>query len=120
MIRLFSLFARAGLLGGVALLAGCAPSAPASHATTAQLAACRQRADQVFEQQNRGAVYQADMYASSTRDAPFGSSGLLGSSSGLSDRYARDKIQSDCIDGINGAPGPVPGAAAPVTGPAQK
>jgi hypothetical protein len=73
----------------------------------------------VFEQQNRGAIYEADTYATSTRDAPLSAAGLIGSTTGLSNQYVRDKIESDCIDGINGAPAPDDAAAAPVTKPAD-
>jgi hypothetical protein len=114
MTRLSVSIAQLGLLGGMLMLAGCAGSAPESRATAAQRSACGRRADEVFQQQNRNAVYQSDQYVSSTRDAPFSSIGTVGQqTTSLSDLYARDKIQSDCIDGINGAPGPAPNAEAP-------
>jgi hypothetical protein len=114
--RLSISIAQVGLLGGILMLAGCAGSAPQSRASAAQRIACGHRADEVFQLQNRGAVYQSDQYVSSTRDAPFSSLGTVGvQTTSLSDLYARDKIQSDCIDGINGAPGPAPKAETPAT-----
>jgi hypothetical protein len=96
------------------LLAGCAAPGAESHASAAQRVACAQRADSVFAEQHRGAIYASDAYVSSTRDAPFSGAGLVGTpDAGLSDRYDRDKIQSECLDGINGAPGPAAGPAAP-------
>ena len=104
--------AAAALLG--ALLAGCAMSGPQTHASAAQRAACAQRADSVFTEQHRGAVFASDAYVSNTRDSPFSGTGLAGApDAGLSDRYDRDRIQSACLDGIGGAPGPAAGAAKP-------
>lgn len=105
-------WAAAALLG--ALLAGCAMSGPQTHASAAQRAACARRADAVFTEQHRGAVYASDAYVSSMRDSPFSGTGLAGvPNAGLSDRYDRDKIQSACLDGIEGAPGPAAGALKP-------
>jgi hypothetical protein len=101
------------------LLAGC-NAQPQTRSGAAAQAACRQRADEVYLMQNRGEIYRADQYATSTRDAPYASSGVVGvTSSGLSGRYARDSLLSDCLSGNHPA-GPVtPGEApAPGTSPA--
>jgi hypothetical protein len=93
-------------LGGV--LAGCAP--PAGPPPTAQqMAACRQRADEVWERNNRGEIYRADVYASGTRDAMFSSSGSpnLGVRE-LQGRFARDQILSDCLRAVAGNVGSNP------------
>jgi hypothetical protein len=96
------------------LLAGCAAQDRESHASLAQRAACSRRADSVFGEQHREAVFASDAYVSSTRDAPFSGAGLPGvPDAGLADRYQRDRVQSDCLDGIDGAPAPTPAAAAP-------
>lgn len=104
-----ALFALAGLA-----LAGCATNAPRDRGSAAQQAACRQRADEVYLKQNRGDVYRGDQYATSTRDAPYASSGLIGvTSSGLSGRYARDKMLDDCLAAVTagGRPALPDGAA---------
>ncbi len=89
-------------------VAGC--GAPPDRGTVAQQAACRERADEVYLRQNRAEIYRADQYATSTRDAPYGSSGVIGNtSSGLSGRYARDSMVSDCIAGAVNAATPGPG-----------
>jgi hypothetical protein len=107
----------------LAALTACSTSfgTTASHegVSAKAMAACRHRADQVYDQQNRGAVYRTDSYAGSVRDAPFGGAGPAGNpSSGLSDRYARDTMVDDCLNGMaNGADvttdAPPPAAAAP-------
>ena len=85
-------------------LAGCARPAPQSRASAEQQAACRKRADEVFLQRNREAVYSADAYVSGTRDTPFSSSGpRADTTSGLPDRYSRESIYNDCINGIGPA-----------------
>jgi hypothetical protein len=100
---------------GVALmalaLAGCAVGGGTpSRSSAVREAACRQRADEVYDRQNRADVYRTDNFVSSTRDAPFGGSGLRGSiSDGLPGQYARDQILSDCLNGT-GSGGGGPGA----------
>jgi hypothetical protein len=79
-------------------LAGCTqPAGPRAGASPAQTAACRQRSEEVYLTQNRGDVYRADTYATSTRDAPFGGGLASVPSSGLSQRYARDQMLDDCL-----------------------
>ncbi len=84
------------------LLAACAPST-APRASAAQAAACRQRADEVHDRQNRGDLFRSDIYAGGTRDAMFSSTGSPGASIGLlSARYARDKLVDECLRGAAG------------------
>jgi hypothetical protein len=79
----------------------CTPATPRSQASAAAQTACRSRADQVFEQQNRGAIYREDNFVSGLRDSPFGSAGL-GSTipTNLADQFGRDRTMQDCLDGI--------------------
>jgi hypothetical protein len=82
-------------------IGGCAMSNPPSRASLAARSACRARADEVFQQQNRGAIYREDNFVSGLRDTPFGSAGL-GSAlpNGLSDQFGRDRTMQACLDGI--------------------
>ena len=79
------------------VLAGCQgpPPAPtgAARADLAAAAYCRQRAEEVYNVQNRGARYQSD-----NRDTPFSASYVPSvTSRGLSDRYALDAMVSECV-----------------------
>jgi hypothetical protein len=78
------------------------------------MAACRQRADEVWERNNRGEIYRADVYASGTRDAMFSSSGSpnLGIRE-LQGRFARDRMYNDCLRAVAGNVGSDPDTAAP-------
>jgi hypothetical protein len=114
MSRVIPVIGPAASLLALLALAGCAPPTPQSHANAAQQAACRQRADEVFQIQNRGANYTADAYVSGTRDTPFSASGAAGdTSSGLPGRYNRETIYSDCINGLGAPVGARPEAPAP-------
>ncbi len=95
------------------VLAGCAANDSNGHADAATAAACRQRADDVFATRHPDAVYNADTYASSLRDSPFGTSGSPSlPTNGLSDAYERDRLLRDCLAGI-GPIGPTPAAPPP-------
>lgn len=97
-----------------ALLAGCAAPEPQSHAAAVNAAVCRQRADQVYALRNRDQVYKDDTYATSARDAPLSTSGTIGvTSRGLSARYERDQILSDCLAGTGSSVGATPAAPPP-------
>ena len=63
------------LLFGATLLAACTQEASFTRASAAQVAACRIRADQVYDRQNRADLYRSDSYAGGTRDAMFSSTG---------------------------------------------
>ena len=56
------------------ILSGCAdgaPQSPQAQADAATNAACRQRANEVFDRQNRGAIYSANSSANSPFSANF-------------------------------------------------
>lgn len=82
----------------LALLAGCQPPPPrpvvgASRTDAAAAAYCRQRAQEVYEAQNRGSRLSIDQ-----RDTPFSGAYLPNSETrGLSERYAMDAMIADCI-----------------------
>lgn len=83
------------------LLAGCAQPNSGRRAglTAAQAAECRSRSEAVYRQQNRGEIYKADTYATSTRDAPFASNGLPGiTSNGLGAQFGREKALNECYN----------------------
>lgn len=84
-----------------------------SRASASDLAVCRKRADEIYAQQNRGAVYEADNYATTDRDSPFGSTGISGNTSrGLGAAYQRDQFVDACLNS-NSSVAPAPGQAAP-------
>jgi len=115
----------------LAVLAAC-QAPPARVASTSggggdpQVAAfCRQRAEEVFNAQNRSARIQSD-----NRDTPFSGSFVSGvTNRGLSDRFAMDQMVSDCMrnnanrqtgpDGDGVQPGAPAAAARPVAAPAR-
>jgi hypothetical protein len=101
------------LMLGAGLLAGCA--APAGPRPTAeQSAACRQRADEVHDRQNRADLYRSDIHAGGARDAMFSGTGSPGASiAGLSARFARDRMVDDCLRGAPGNVASTPDAPAP-------
>ena len=117
-VAVLAALALAGLTACAIPLGG---GANQSAASPKAMAACRQRADAVYTMQNRDAVYRADMFAGTQRDAPFAAAGVAANaSSGLSARYARDTMVDDCLRGASGsadappaAPEPAPVAAKP-------
>ena len=96
---------------------GCARRAPVGDVSAADRAECRQRADVVFDKQNRAEVYRTDTFAGETRDAPFSTTGLPGiTSSGLSGQYERANLLDDCLRaraGGIGAAGAAEGSTVP-------
>ena len=105
----------------LAVLAGCTQSQAItqSHASAAARTACRQRADQVYNAQNRGDVYRSDTYETSTRDSPFAGVGLPGiTTAGLSSRYRYAQLQDDCNNASSTAPQPSGPQAGPAGSPA--
>ena len=80
------------------LLAGCQPPPPrpvtgAGPADAAAAAHCRQRAQEIYETQNRGSRFQVEH-----RDSPFSGAYVPNTETkGLSDRYAMDAMIADCI-----------------------
>lgn len=108
--------ARAGMARGaiacaamvaVALAAGCTPppATPQSRADAARAAACRTRVDEIYDRQHRAEIYtDTSAQQSST---PFSGGYVSGiTTRGLSDAFARDEQQSDCLRESGG--GPVP------------
>ena len=88
--------ARLAMLGAL-LLSGCGEGAPQSaqaQADASTRAACRQRANEVYNQQNRG-----DIYAPASQvNTPFSANYVPGiSDRGLSQLFAQDKMISDCV-----------------------
>jgi hypothetical protein len=82
----------------VLVFAACTPPPPpTSQARADQEArsACRQRADQVYAEQNRGAAF---LGGTDNRFSPFSSSYVSGNtSSGLGERYNFDTMIADCV-----------------------
>ena len=102
-------------LGGV--LAGCNPPAPKT--TPEQADACRARADEVFQRQNRQDVFRTDTHAGGTRDAMFSSTGSRGVGVGqLTSRFARDQLYIDCLRAVAGNVGTTPDAPGATPWPA--
>lgn len=91
-----SRLARLALLGALAV-SGCgegAPRSPQAQADASTRAACRQRANEVYNQQNRGNIYAP----ASQMNTPFSANYLPGvSDRGLSQLFAQDKMISDCV-----------------------
>lgn len=107
------------LLLGLGLLAGCAAPPAGPRPSAAQAAACRERADQVYERQNRADLFRSDTYAGGTRDAMFSGTGSPGASIGqLSARFARDRMLDNCLRGVAGNVASTPDAPAPAMVPA--
>ena len=78
-------------------LTGCAANAPQSdqaRAAAATNAACRQRANEIFDSQNRGTIYSAN----SSANSPFSANFTPGvTSRGLSQQFAHDRLVNDCV-----------------------
>lgn len=103
------------------LAAACVRPEPETHANAVDRAACRQRVEEVYRMQNRGDVYLSDQYATSTRDAPFASSGVPGlPDRGLATRYTREQMVSDCLNSTAGNVGTTRAAPAPEENPPQQ
>ena len=95
-------------------------SADRAGATPKAMAACRQRADEVFDRQNRADVYRSDMYAGGERDSPFAATGMSGNpGAGLPARYQRETMVDDCLNATAGSPGATPDAPPPAGLPAE-
>lgn len=81
---------------GVFIVTACGGGAPSSQAQAdaSTRAACRTRADQVYDQQNRGAIYSP----ASQVNTPFSNNYLPDQADrGLSDLFSHDKLVSDCV-----------------------
>ncbi len=94
-----------GLLAGLLALAACARS-PQTPVQAATVAACRERADQVYDRQNR-----ADLSRRDERDTPQSASYLSGiTTRGLSARFERGQRIAECTNGLASEAGSTPGA----------
>lgn len=100
--RLVSVLAVTAALAGSACTFDEPPPLPGQRADVAAVSACRERADEVFQRQNRDQVYRVDTYRTDTLDAPFGTTGMKGvTSAGLSQQYNRDNLVQDCLRGTS-------------------
>lgn len=81
----------------VLILSGCESGAPLSGQAQADQqtrAACRQRADEVYNQQNRGEIYSPPPSV----NTPFSNNYVPGiSDRGLSQLYVHDRMINDCV-----------------------
>ena len=102
-------------------LAGCSgagSSGSASRADAATEAACRQRADQIYEQRNRAEIYSPQP---SINTPSSGSYAPGATDRGLSDIFARDSMIRDCVRNTGtGADRSEPLSSAPVVVPARR
>jgi hypothetical protein len=89
------------LLAGIGLLAliGCTKPLPMSREATADAAACRARADEIYLKQNRALMSVRDQ-----RDVPFAATGISGNTTqGLGDLYGRDQMLASCLNSVGPA-----------------
>lgn len=97
MTSLFRAAAAVSLLAA----AGCSafPAAPRrADVTPQQAASCKERAEQIYLQQNRADIYRADVYTSNLRDSPYSASLLDGvPSRGLSNQFQHQQMYDDCL-----------------------
>jgi hypothetical protein len=100
-----------GILLSAIALSACdgAPPSGQARADAATQAACRRRAEQAYEQQNRGQIYSTQSQvnmpysANYVPDVP---------NRGLSDVFAHDRMVSDCVRNTGtGAERPPPGSS---------
>ena len=105
------------LLAATALLGACGTPVPqtrAQNVAAADLTACRARADEIYNKQNRAEVYRSDTFATDTLDSPYSVSGLPGiTTNGLSGLYQHDNLVSSCVNNHNS-----PGSGSDPAGPA--
>ena len=96
MTRAWRILARCLTVSAALVFSDCTappPPTPQARADQQARAACRQRADQVYAQQDRAAPYQAD-----NRFSPFSSTYVPGvTSRGLGERYAMDTLIANCV-----------------------
>lgn len=82
--------------------AGCVRHTPENHASAAERAACRQRAEDIYRRQNRAELTRLDEYATMGRDTPFAGTGVTGSTAGLSAQFAHQRMVDDCLNSAAG------------------
>jgi hypothetical protein len=104
------------LIAGL-VLAGCAAgqSSPRGQQAVTE-AACRQRAERIYQMRHPETDYREDTYTSSLRDAPFGTSGTPSlPTRGLSGAYELQQLIDECLRS-SGPVGPTP-ATPPLAAP---
>jgi hypothetical protein len=87
---------RVGILLGAIVVSACDVGAPSGQerADAATQAACRQRAEQAYEQQNRGQIYSP----ASQVNTPYSNNYLPANTGrGLSDLFTHDRMVNDCV-----------------------
>lgn len=95
------------LLLGLLALAACQRVPQRSPVEAAVLAACRERADEVYERQNR-----VDLSRRDERDTPFASTYNSGvTTRGLGARFERGQRIAECTGGLASGVGSSPGSA---------
>lgn len=95
------------LIGVALALAACQSPPPRTPVEAATLAACRERVDQVYRQQNR-----VDLSRREERDTPFASTYNSGiTSRGLSARFDRGQQIAACTGSAATGAGSAPGSA---------
>lgn len=83
------------LFPAILLVGACHPIAPASKAARADYKACRERVNQVYNQQNRAYLSERD-----SRDEPFATNYNSGiTSAGLGSRFGFDNMLAECTPG---------------------
>ena len=88
---------------------GAASRGPGGRPSPAAVAACRQRADEIYLKQNRGLLSERDQ-----RDTPYTSTGLPDNTArGLGEKFGRDQDFADCLRSFGPA---APTGAGPVIG----
>jgi hypothetical protein len=90
---------RVFLVLGTLVLSGCGDQPPLSRqgqADASTQSACRERAEAVYDQQNRGQIYSPS--AASQMNTPFSASYVpVQADRGLSQIFAHDQMISDCV-----------------------
>jgi hypothetical protein len=88
--------AKTGIMIAGLVVCGCTAGPPSgqAQADAETQAACQKRAEQAYEQQNRGEIYSPP----SPVNTPYSASYAPGvSGRGLSDLFAHDRMISDCV-----------------------
>ncbi|HEY4042243.1 MAG TPA: hypothetical protein VGM32_10445 [Rhodopila sp.] len=88
--------AKTGILIAGLVVWGCTAGPPGgqAQADADTRAACRQRAEQAYEQQNRGEIYSPPSQVNTPYSASY-EPGVSGR--GLSELFAHDRMISDCV-----------------------
>ncbi len=90
------LTASIGALLGAVVVSGCQtrPATGQAEADAQTRAACRQRAEQIYDVQNRGAIYSAPSQVNTPQS---GNYTPVVSDRGLSELFANNRLVDDCI-----------------------